>query len=174
MSKPAAHLSEGEGADHPRLPACGDGDDIVSYINRFERIAELSKVNRASYSVRLGSLLSGNAAKMYTSLFNETVTDLELLKKALLKSFCKNPYEFRMDFRSCKIQPDETYAQFGINVNRFFEECLDASTVTLPYKDLSYFMVIDILLSSLNPNLRTFIKERHNSYPRTSHLAFGN
>ncbi|XP_050704489.1 uncharacterized protein LOC126989931 [Eriocheir sinensis] len=42
---------------------------------------------------------------------------------SLLKSFCKTPDGFRVDFRSGKIQPGETYEQFSIQLGRSFEQC---------------------------------------------------
>ena len=45
----------------------------------------------ASYAVRLGSLLTGKAAEMYTSLSADVTKDYKLLKKALLTGFNKTP-----------------------------------------------------------------------------------
>ena len=45
----------------PKLPLLQDGEDINSYLNRFERVAELLNVRQDSYAVRLGSLLTGKA-----------------------------------------------------------------------------------------------------------------
>ena len=68
-----------------------DGEDITSYLSRFERVAELLDVDPASYAVRLGSLLTGKAAEMYTSLSADVTKDYKLLKKALLTGFNKTP-----------------------------------------------------------------------------------
>lgn len=43
----------------PRLPQYQEGEDIASYLVRFERVAELLNVDRERYAVRLGSLLTG-------------------------------------------------------------------------------------------------------------------
>ena len=158
--KSTSSCSEGECVDRPRLPAYKDGDDFASYLTRFERIAELLKVSREDYAVRLGALLSGKAAKIYTSLSSEIVTDYDLLKKSLLRSFCKTPDGFRVDFRSSKIQPGETYQQFSIQLGRHFEQWLESCGIEPIYTSLKDFMVLDQFLSSLLPDLRTFIKER--------------
>lgn len=137
-----------------------DGDDFASYLTRFERIAELLKVDKDAYAVRLGARLSGKAARIYTSLSPEIVADYHLLKKSLLKSFCKTPDGFRVDFRSGKIQPGETYEQFSIQLGRSFEQWLEASNIDFTYASLKDFMLLDQFISSLLPDLRTFIKER--------------
>ncbi|XP_076030282.1 uncharacterized protein LOC143018628 [Oratosquilla oratoria] len=74
-----------------KLPLLQEGEDIASYLNRFERIAELLKLSPDSYAVRLGSLLTGKAADMYISLSPEVTKNYELLKKALLSGFNKTP-----------------------------------------------------------------------------------
>lgn len=52
----------------PRFPQYQDGEDIASHLVRFERVAELLYVDEESYAVRLGSLLTGVAAEIYTLL----------------------------------------------------------------------------------------------------------
>lgn len=49
-----------------RLQVQKDEDDLASYLTRFDRIAELLKVNKDSHGVRLGDLFSGKATKIYT------------------------------------------------------------------------------------------------------------
>ena len=159
-SKPAPPLLVGEYVDRPRLPAYQDGDDFASYLTRFERIAELLKVDKEAYAVTLGALLSGKAARIYTSLSPAIVADYTLLKKSLLKSFCKTPDGFRMDFRSTKIQPGETFEQFGIQLGRSFDQWLEACNIDPTYASLKDFTVLDQFISSLTPDLRIFIKER--------------
>ena len=46
-----------------KLPQFKDGDDIVSFIMRFECIASLLKLDPNSYAVRIGNLVSGKALK---------------------------------------------------------------------------------------------------------------
>ncbi|KAK3881301.1 hypothetical protein Pcinc_014252 [Petrolisthes cinctipes] len=104
-AKSPSSASGGECADRPRLPAYNDGEDFSSYLTRFERIAELLKVDKEAYAIRLGSLLSGKVAKIYSSLPSEIITDYDLLKRSLLRNLGKTPDGFRLDFRSCKIQP---------------------------------------------------------------------
>ena len=72
-----------------KLPQFRDGDDIVSFIIGFERIASLLKLDPNSYAVRIGSLLSGKALKMYAALSPEITDDYSSLKSALLSGFNK-------------------------------------------------------------------------------------
>ncbi|XP_047478945.1 uncharacterized protein LOC125032028 [Penaeus chinensis] len=90
----------------PSLPVFHDSEDISLYLIRFERVADLLNIKKESYAVRLGSLLTGKAVDVYTSLSPEITKDYELLKKCLLDSFAKTPDSYRVDFRSAKIKPD--------------------------------------------------------------------
>ncbi|XP_076062497.1 uncharacterized protein LOC143037823 [Oratosquilla oratoria] len=146
-----------------KLPLLQEGEDIASYLNRFERIAELLKLSSDSYAVRLGTLLTGKAADMYISLSPEITKDYELLKKALLSGFNKTPDGYRVDFRNAKISPGETFLQFSFQLTRLFQAWLDSSEVGNTFNDLKDFMILDQFLSSLHPDLRAFIKERRPS-----------
>ena len=67
--------SMADAAMRPKLPVFKDGDDIVSFIIRFERIAALLKLAPESYAVRMDSLLSGKALKIYAALSPEMTDD---------------------------------------------------------------------------------------------------
>ena len=65
--------------------------NIVSFIIRFERIAALLKLTPERYTVRMGSLLSGKALKIYAALSSKTTDDYTSPKAALLSGFNKTP-----------------------------------------------------------------------------------
>ena len=144
----------------PKLPLLQDGEDINSYLNRFERVAELLNVRQDSYAVRLGSLLTGKAAELYTSLSADVTKDYDLLRKALLTGFNKTPDGYRAEFRNAKISSGETFQQFSSHLTRLFQAWLEASEIGNTFADLKEFMILDQFLSSLHPDLRTFLKER--------------
>ena len=55
----------------PKLPTYQEGEDINNFLVRFERVAELLKIDKDSYAARLGCLLTGKATELYTSLSAE-------------------------------------------------------------------------------------------------------
>lgn len=57
-----------------------DSEDIALHLIRFERVADLLNIKKESYAVRLGSLLTGKAVDVYTSLSPEITKDYDLLK----------------------------------------------------------------------------------------------
>jgi hypothetical protein len=114
-----------------------------------------------TYAIRLGSLLTGKAVDIYTSLPPETTADYQLLKKALLRGYSKTPASYRNDFRTAKIKSGETYEQFAIRLGRLFDYWVDSHNITKDYASLRDFMLLDQLMSSISPDLRVFVKE-HN------------
>lgn len=144
----------------PELPTYQDGEDIAAYLTRFERIAELLQVQKDTLAVRLGSLLTGKAAELYSSLDTKTICDFSLLKQALLLGFDKTPERYRQDFRSNKIRFGENYRQFTTRLKQLFDSWFEASKTPRTFEALREFIVLDQFLASLSPDLRLFIKEQ--------------
>ena len=152
-------LSIPEAAARPKLPAYQDGEDIATYLTRFERVAELLQLNKDTYAVRLGCLLTGKAAELYVSLSPEITSDYNRLKTSLLAGFKKTSDGYRLDFRSAKIRDGENYTQFSVHLTRLFQSWLEASKIEETFVSLKEFMVLDQFLASLSSDLRTFVKE---------------
>ena len=74
-----SNLAMGDLSSRPKLPVLRDGEDISSFLVRFERIADLLMVQRDTFCVRLGSALSGKALDIYASLPPETTADYDRL-----------------------------------------------------------------------------------------------
>ena len=106
-------LSIPEAAARPRLPVYQDGEDIATYLTRFERVAELLQLDVGTYDVRLGCLLTGKAAELYVSLSPEITCDYQELKRSLLAGFQKTSDGYRLDFRNAKIREGENYTVFS-------------------------------------------------------------
>ena len=90
-----------------------DGEDITTYLTRFERVAELLQLDVGTYAVRLGCLLTEKAAELYVSLSPEITRDYQELKRSLLAGFQKTSDRYRLDFRNAKIRDGENYTVFS-------------------------------------------------------------
>ena len=144
----------------PKLPVFQDKDDITSYLIRFERIAGLLRIDRNSYAVRLGTLLTGRALRIFAALSPEITDDYDSLKKALLTGFNKTPDTYREEFRSMRIGPNETYQQFAIQLGRALDFWLESRQVTQDVESVKQFFLVDQFLCGVPPPLRQFIKEQ--------------
>ena len=158
----AAHNPGGgpDSLDKPKLPTFKDGEDISSFIIRFERIAQLLAIPRDRWAMRLGTLLTGRALDIYVSFPEEVTSDFASLKEALLKGFRKTAEGYRTEFRGLRARPDETFEQFSHRLRRTLNRWLGSSS--LPHasvEDLKDFFIADQLMAAVDPSLRTFAKE---------------
>ncbi|XP_076033642.1 uncharacterized protein LOC143020782 [Oratosquilla oratoria] len=144
----------------PDLPTYQEGEDIASYLSRFERVANLLQVEEDSLAARLGSTLTGKAAELYSTFDLATTSNFSLLKQALLTGSDKTPERYRLDFRNDKIRVGENYRQFAIRLRQLFDNWLEACKVPQTFEALRQFVVLDQFLASLIPDIRLFIKEQ--------------
>ena len=145
----------------PKLPVFKDGEDITSFFTRFERIATLLRINPEHYAVRVGTLLSGRAVDIYSTLTPDITGNYQDLKKALLRGFNKTPETYRAEFRSMKIKPAETYEQFAAQLGRSLDYWTESKNLAKTYEHFRAFIIIDQFLASVPSELRLHIKE-HN------------
>ncbi|KAK8719265.1 hypothetical protein OTU49_014141, partial [Cherax quadricarinatus] len=67
----------------------------------------------------------------------------------------------RSEFRHIKITPNQNYMQFLTTLFRLFDSWIDSAEVDHAFESLRDLMVRDQFLSSVNSDLRIFIKERN-------------
>ena len=143
-----------------RLPFFQEGDDINSFLSRFEKIADILRIPSSDRSAHLGSVLTGRALNIFVSLSSEITSDYNQLKKELLLGFNKTPETYRVEFRNLRIGEDETFSQFVSRLRRCFDRWLEASNVTHTFEELLEFVLCDQFLASVPGELRTFLKEQ--------------
>lgn len=149
-----------------------DKDDINDYLNRFEKIAELQKWEVDRYHIYLGAHLTGRALKTYINLPNDELSNYELVKDALLKTFCLDADSFRRKFRESKVKDDELYVQLITRMDHYLKRWLSLSEVKNDYDDLFTFLIRDQLLSNCPLDMRIFLKERlFNNTREMAHAA---
>ncbi|KAK4309527.1 hypothetical protein Pmani_018837 [Petrolisthes manimaculis] len=144
-----------------KLPTFNDNhDDIDSFLLRFERIAGLHQWKKSDYHIYLGSLLRGQALKVYVSLPNDVVTNYEKVKEALLRAYSVDADSFRYKFRESKCGDNESFTQLVVRMGQYLERWISLSDVAKDYASLFDFLIREQLLSNCNPELRVFLKER--------------
>ena len=145
--------------DMPRQAPFSDGD-LVSYLIRFERLAQLRGwTKERDYALQLGYLLSGRALSVYSSLSSDITENYDRLKDALLFAFGHTENQHRLKFRNARISNDESYHSFSINLGRLFDYWIQSAKIDQNYDNLRELMLKDQFLSSCPSELRTFIKE---------------
>ena len=147
----------------PKLPEFRDGDDMNSFLVRFERIATLLEMEESAYVIHLGSSLTGRALEIFASLSDEITGDYKSLKSALLSGFNRNAEVYRSEFRSMRISSQETYEQFAIKLGRTLDYWIESKNVEHDYGKLREFIIADQFIAAASPELRIFLKE-HNTF----------
>jgi len=147
--------------EKPKLPTFKTDDDMANYLVRFERVAQLLGIDKSTYAVRIGSLLSGKAVDVYASLTPEITADYDRLKSALLNAFSKTTDGYRFEFKTAKVTSTETYEQFACQLGRKLDFWLKSAGCTETFESLRNFLIVDQFMSSVSPELRLFIKERN-------------
>jgi len=145
----------------PKLPQYNDGDDLSAFLIRFERMADMLKVQKHEYAVLLGSALQGYAVEVYSALSPEITGDYDLLKASLLAAYNQGYESFRRRFRELRIQPNQSYEQHSIALGRLFDLWYEAEGHDRSFEAARAFIVKDQLIRTAPQELRTYVQE-HN------------
>ena len=127
----------------PRMSPFKDSDDITSCLIRFENLAVISGWPQETWSTHLALLFSGSALNVYSTLPDEVVSDYGKLKAAILKAFKRTPEQYRKDFCSVRIDPNQNFSQFLTNLYRTFDYWTESADVDTTFEALRDFMVRD-------------------------------
>ena len=143
-----------------KLPLYREGDDINGFLDRFERIADMIKIPESDWSAHLGSVLSGKALDIYVSLPSNVTVSYSLLKTELLKGFNRSVEYYRSEFRSARIEAEDSFTQFVTRLRRYLGLWLDSARVRHSFDDLCDFIISDQFLAAVPSDLRVFLKEQ--------------
>ena len=91
-----------------------DKDDLDAYLIRFKRACTAFEVRQEHRSTQLARLLQGKA--------DDEVDDYDVLKAQLLKRFRLTEGAYRKRFKTGKLEPGETPAQFARAIKTLFRE----------------------------------------------------
>ena len=114
-------------------------EDIDSYIERFERVVKLSKLDLEIWAISLGSLLTGRALEVYSGLPVSVANDYQQLKLALLKAFGSNAEGFRRKFKESEPLKLESGQQYIMRLKTYLKRWLELSGVEEDYSGLFNF-----------------------------------
>ena len=160
------HPPRAAGIKQPRLPCFDEKiDKVDSYLQRFERHAEVSGWPQDSWAIALAALLRGKALEVYTRLNAEEAADYEALKSALLKRFHMTMEGFRDLFRKARPEQGETFGQFRTRLIGYITKWRTMADKQESYQGLEDLVLMEQLMSTCGKELSVFLKERR---PATS------
>ncbi|XP_069140237.1 uncharacterized protein [Argopecten irradians] len=154
-------VRDGTGVRGPKLPAFEDGkDNMDSYLQRFERYATAQNWDQHSWGANLSALLKGKALDVFSRLPVDQALDYQELKKALLKRFEKTEDGFRKAFRSSRPEGGETFTQFSLRLDNYFERWVEMTRTEKTYERLKDLVIRDQFIYCCGRELALFLKER--------------
>ncbi|XP_026094089.1 uncharacterized protein LOC113066406 [Carassius auratus] len=159
-TSPTRSLTQHRGPIHRSetpVPVLQPGDDIESYLRRFERLARTWQWPREEWSCRLVPLLTGQALEAYLAMDENLADGYDHLKDALLQKFNISAETYRQRFRAVNIpegeSPTETYHRLRNLFQRWVRPDLHSK------EEIGELIILEQLLRVLPYDSRTWVKE---------------
>ena len=145
-------------AKAPELPVFRDNtDDIETYLEKFERIANAYKWDKSNWAIMLSSLLSGQALDVYGRLPISDATDYEKIKGALRKRYNLTEEGFRQKFRMSIPEESENPSEFATRIAIYLDKWMELADAT-DYDKLKTLFIKEQFLNACNLKLATYLK----------------
>ncbi|KAL3977676.1 G protein-coupled receptor [Sarotherodon galilaeus] len=162
----SSNLGRASGWKGPKMHPYGEDEDIEHYLTTFERIATGCQWPQEEWALHLAPLLSGKARAAYVAMDTEETMDYDKVKTAVLEKFEISAETYRIRFRNMTVKDDETPKELRTRLKDLYEKWMLPKEKT---KDqIGDVIVMEQFLRVLNPELRTWVKERN---PTTSKEA---
>ncbi|KAL1246972.1 hypothetical protein QQF64_034274 [Cirrhinus molitorella] len=144
-------------SEPPRIPVFQQGEDIESYLRRFERLAKTWGWPVEEWSFRLVPLLTGQALDAYLAMDEERAGVYADLKEALLEKFNISAETYRQRFRASTTpageSPTETYNRLRTLYCRWVRPDLHTK------EEIGETIILEQLLRVLPYDSRTWVRE---------------
>ena len=144
----------------PKITPFREGDEMDSFLYRFERFAELQGWPKTFWATYLAGVLSGKALDVYARLTPEQSKDYDTLKTALLKRYALTEEGYKQKFYGCKPEPGETPPKFIVRLRNYFLRWVELADIKQTFDGLQTLLVREQYLSTCPKSLEVFLKER--------------
>ncbi|XP_067442125.1 uncharacterized protein [Thunnus thynnus] len=150
----------------PKMQPYSEGEDIEHYLITFERIAHACQWPQEEWALHLAPLLTGRARSAYVAMDIDDTMDYAKVKCAVLKKFEISAETYRVRFRSSVPAEEETPRELQVRLKDLYDKWMAPKEKTK--EQIGDTIIMEQFLKVLNPELRTWIKERN---PKTSKEA---
>ena len=145
----------------PKLPFFDEArDDMDSYLQRFERVANAQRWKKEMWAPNLSALLRGRSLDVYSRLNPEEAQNYDVLKLALLKRFDITEEGFKRRFRTSKPDQGETCKQFVARLSNYMVRWVELAEAEKTYVGLFDLVMREQFLQTCAKDLAVFLKER--------------
>ncbi|XP_053733793.1 uncharacterized protein LOC128766297 [Synchiropus splendidus] len=146
------------GWERPKMQPYSEGEDIEHYLITFERIAHACQWPQEEWALHLAPLLTGKARSAYVAMDIDDTLDYGKVKSAVLQKFEICAETYRRRFRSSVPGEEETPKELQARLKDLYDKWMAPKTKTK--EEIGDIIVLEQFLKVLNPELRTWIKER--------------
>ncbi|XP_076851840.1 uncharacterized protein LOC143504063 [Brachyhypopomus gauderio] len=141
----------------PKMLPFREDEDIEHYLTTFERIAQAGRWPREDWTLHLVPLLSGKARAAYVAMDIEDTADYEQVKWVLLQKYEINAETYRWRFRDNAVKDGETPRELQARLRDLYDEWMTPKQKTK--EEIGDAVVMEQFLQSINPEIRTWIKQ---------------
>ena len=143
----------------PRMPPFSAGEDLDTYLLRFERFARAQAWPDSDCATNLSLCLTGEALEVYSRLSPEDSLNYDKLKEALLLRFQLTEEGFRKKFRNGRPKEGETTVQFLARIENYLKRWINLAKIENTFEGVCDLLLREQLLNTSSKDLRVFVKE---------------
>lgn len=150
----------------PKMQPYNEGEDIEHYSITFERIAHARQWPQDEWALHLAPLLTGKARSAYVAMDIDETMDYAKVKCAVLQKFEISAETCQVRFRSSVPGEEEKPKELQVRLKDLYDKWMAPTAKSK--EQIGDTIIMEQFLRVLNPELRTWIKERD---PKTSKEA---
>ncbi|XP_070206310.1 uncharacterized protein [Littorina saxatilis] len=143
-------------------------DESAFEADRGQHKRHIPRWEEDTWASRLSTCLKGRALQLYNALDDDEARNYQALKKALLQCFNLTAEAYRRRLRNCKRLSGELSHQFVARLNLYLRRWVEMAEKNWTVDDLADLIVMEQLMSSLRPEVVTFVQEHQ---PKTTQEA---
>ena len=155
-------IQESAPTKRPKPSDYKEGDDLDSYIRRFEIYANQCKWANQEWGCNFSYFLSAKALSIYNSLSIDQTQDWDVVKSTLLNVYNFTEEGYRSKLRQAKCHNLETHSQFLVRLDNYLARWIDMSSINKTYDALKELLLREQLLNCCAPEIRIILREQGN------------
>jgi hypothetical protein len=161
LEEKKSEREESKLAQKIKIPTFDEKEDrFDSYISRFESIAKMRKWKEEDWPMQLSLLLTGKALDAFYALSEEEQKNYNTVKDALLRKYELTEEQFRKQFHSTSVDPDETVQQFLARLERLFSKWIESAKIKTDYKGLKDLIIREGFYQRCGAELTAYLREK--------------
>ena len=147
---------EASAKPRPKIPFFDEAtDDMDSYLERFEWIAENYNWDKEDWPFHLSQYLRGKATEAYTRLSRSDRKNYDIVKEALLRRYNLTDEGYRKKFRESQPDDGETPQQFLVRLKNYLEKWIQLSDG----KNAMDLFLIEQFISACPTDVAAYLKQ---------------